>query len=243
MSSLLELPFRQFSIVIVPFVLHPGRQGDHGQVMGIDDVVDVSGEPEREFRHGDEKGFPSPCSRSLHIHGRTAGRLTETAPDILPPFAESFDQAHARRRFSFSEGGRGDRGYLDILSVWPFLQTLHDLDVIELAQFPHGDNFFRLKAELVPPLVHRGHIFFRDVRNLPICEFSWICLHILLRDVETHVNSPSFSKLFKVLFLNTHYIFELMHYRYIIINNIYSAHVPDGGDHCPDNQREDDLRE
>ena len=39
----LQFPLRQFRIVIVPFVLHPGRQGDHGQVMGIHDVIDVSG--------------------------------------------------------------------------------------------------------------------------------------------------------------------------------------------------------
>src|SRR5450759_157153 len=166
--------------------------------MGIDNVVNVPGETKREFSHGNEKGFASSCSRSFHIHGWTAGRLTETTTDPLPSFAEPLDQTHTRCRFSFSEGGWCDRCNLNILSVRPFFQTLHNLDEIEFAQFPHRDNFILLKAKFIPPLIDGGHIFFRYVRNLPICEFSWVCLHILFRYIETHVYyPPASSKLFK----------------------------------------------
>ena len=79
----------QLLVAIISFVLHAGGERHHGQVVGVGDVVDVAGEAERKFRHGDQQGVAAARRRPLHVHGGPAGRLTQAAPHILAPLAQT----------------------------------------------------------------------------------------------------------------------------------------------------------
>ena len=46
---------RKLFIVVVALVLHSGGQGDHGQVVGVHDVVDVAGQTHGELGHGNDQ--------------------------------------------------------------------------------------------------------------------------------------------------------------------------------------------
>ena len=79
----------QLLVAIISFVLHARGERHHGQVVGVGNVVDVAGEAERKLRHGDQQGVPAARRRPLDIHGGPAGRLTQAAPHILAPLAQT----------------------------------------------------------------------------------------------------------------------------------------------------------
>ena len=45
----------QLFVVVVAFMLHAGGQGHHGQVVGVHDVIDIAGQSQRKFGHGDQQ--------------------------------------------------------------------------------------------------------------------------------------------------------------------------------------------
>ncbi len=78
-------------------MLHPGVHGNHCQVVGVHDVVDVTGEAEGELGHRDQQGVAATGSGTLDVHGRAAGGLAQAAADILAPGAEAFDDTERSR--------------------------------------------------------------------------------------------------------------------------------------------------
>jgi len=54
-----------FRIIVVPLVLHPGIQGDHRQVVGIGDIINIACQPQREFGHRDQQSLSPPAAVPL----------------------------------------------------------------------------------------------------------------------------------------------------------------------------------
>ena len=107
----------QLLVGVVSLMLQSGGQGDHGQVVGIHDGVDVAGETQREGGQGNALCQTTAGGRALDVHGRSAGGLADGGAYALADFAQTLYQAHGRGGFTFAQGGRGDGGYIDILSV------------------------------------------------------------------------------------------------------------------------------
>ena len=86
----------QLGVVIVALVLHPGVQRRHGQIVGVHDVVDIAGKPQRELGHGDEQGVAAAGSSALDVHGRPAGGLAQAAAHVFPQPSQSLDETQGR---------------------------------------------------------------------------------------------------------------------------------------------------
>ena len=92
----------------------------------------------------------------------------QSAADIQTQLAETFDQAQGNGGFALAEGGRGDGGDFDELAVGLILQTLHDLDEVDLRGLAVGDDLLGQQAELFPEVVDGGKILLRLFCDLPI---------------------------------------------------------------------------
>jgi hypothetical protein len=75
---------RQLLVIVIAFMLHPGGQGHHGQVVGVHDVVDVAGKAHGELGHGDQQGVAAAGRRALDVHGGAAGGLAQAPPTFMP---------------------------------------------------------------------------------------------------------------------------------------------------------------
>jgi len=62
-------------IAIIALMLHTRIEGDHGEVMGVHNIVDVAGQPKRKLGHRDQKRIAAARRSALDIHGRSTGRL------------------------------------------------------------------------------------------------------------------------------------------------------------------------
>ena len=164
----LEALLGQPLVVVVALVLHTRVQGDHRQVVRVHNVVDIAGQAEGELGHRHQKGVAAAGCRALDVHGRAAGGLTQSAADIQTQLAETFDQAQGNGGFALAEGGRGDGGDFDELAVGLILQTLHDLDEVDLRGLAVGDDLLGQQAELFPEVVDGGKILLRLFCDLPI---------------------------------------------------------------------------
>ena len=164
----LEAALGKSFVAVVALVLHTGIQGDHGQVMGVHDVVDVAGEAQGELGHGHEQRIAAACCGALDIEGGAAGGLTQAAADVLAQLAEAFDQTQRGGGFAFAERSGGDGGDFDELAVRLILQTVHDLDEVKLRGLAVGDDLIRQKAHLLAELFHAGKGLFRFFRDLPV---------------------------------------------------------------------------
>ena len=136
--------------------------------MCVHNIVDVAGQAEREFGHGHQQSVAAACCGTLDIHGRAAGGLTQAAADIFAEFTEAFDQAEGGGGFSFAQRGRGNRRDFNELAVWLILQTVHDLDEVQLRGLTVGDDFIRQQAQLLPEIFDRGERLFRFFCDLPV---------------------------------------------------------------------------
>ena len=168
----LEALLGQPLVVVVALVLHTRVQGDHRQVVRVHNVVDIAGQAEGELGHRHQKGVAAAGRSALDVHGRAAGGLTQRAADIQAQFAETFDQAQGNGGFALAEGGRGDGGDFDELAVGLILQTLHDLDEVDLRGLAVGDDLLGQQAELFPEIIHGGQILFCFLCDLPILVHS-----------------------------------------------------------------------
>ena len=63
---------RKTLVVVIALMLHAGIQGGHAQIVRICNIIDIPGQAEREFRHGNQQGVPPARGGPLHIHGRAA---------------------------------------------------------------------------------------------------------------------------------------------------------------------------
>ena len=189
LEALLCQPF----VIVIALVLHTSGQSDHGKVVGVHDVVDIAGEAQREFGHWHQQGVAAACRGALDVHGRAAGGLTQCAADILAELAEAFDQAKGNGGLALAEGGRGDRGDLDELAVGLILQTLHDLDEVDLRGLAVGNDLLGQQAELLAEIIHGGKCLFCFLSDLPVlvhgrveCDVS-VLVHILaVNEIDCH---------------------------------------------------------
>ena len=101
---------------VVALMLHAGGQRHHGEVVGVHDVVDVAGQPQGEFGHGDQQRVAAAGRRALDVHGGAAGGLPQGAADVLAALAQTFHESDRGRALALAERGRGDGGDLDVLS-------------------------------------------------------------------------------------------------------------------------------
>jgi hypothetical protein len=134
-------------------VLHAGGHGHHGQVVGVHDVVDVAGEAQGEFGHGDQQGVAAAGRGTLDVHGGAAGGLTQGAAHVDAAFAEAFHQAAGGGGFAFTQGGRGNGGDFDVLAVGFVFQSVDDFQEIKFGQPPHGKHFIFLQAQLLAAIL------------------------------------------------------------------------------------------
>ena len=64
--------FLKVGIIVIALMLHSGGQGYHSQVVGIHNIVDVTGQAHREFGHRDQQGVTAAGRGAFYIHGRAA---------------------------------------------------------------------------------------------------------------------------------------------------------------------------
>ena len=155
-------------VVVVALVLHTGSQRDHGEVVGVHDVVDIAGQTKGELGHRHEQGVAAAGRSALDVHRRAAGGLTQGAADILAELAEAFDQAEGNGGLAFAEGSRGDRSDLDELAVGLILQAVHDLDKVNLRGLAVGDDLLREQAKLLAEIIHGRQRLFCFLSDLPV---------------------------------------------------------------------------
>ena len=149
-------------------MLHTGVQGDHGEVVRIRDVVNIAGQTEGKFSHGNQQGIAAAGSGTLDIHRRAAGGLTQTAAHVLSQSAQTFDQTERGGGFTFTEGRGSDGGYFNEFAVWLVLQAIHDLDEVKLRRFAVGNDLVGEQTELFAEFVHGRKGFFCFLSDLPV---------------------------------------------------------------------------
>ena len=164
----LQAALGQLLVVVVTLVLHTGVQGYHSQVMCIDNIVDITGQAQRELGHGDEQSVAAAGSSALHVHGGAAGGLTQAAAYILAQLAQTFNQAQGNGGLAFAQGGGGNCRDFDELAVGLILQTVHDLDEVQLGGLAIGNDFVRQQAQLLTEVVYRGKGLFCFFSDLPV---------------------------------------------------------------------------
>ena len=149
-------------------MLHAGVQRHHGQVVGVHDVVDVTGQAQGELGHGHQQGVAAAGRSALDVHGGAAGGLAQRAADVLADLREALDQAQGDGGFALAQGGGGDGGDLDELAVGLVLQAVHDLDEVKLRGLAVGNDLLGQQAELLPEIIHRGQLLFGIFSDLPV---------------------------------------------------------------------------
>ena len=163
---------------MVALVLHAGVERDHREVVGVGDRVDVAGKPKRKRRERHDLREPSARRAALDVERRAARRLANAADDLLPEFAEAFDEAERRRRLSLAEGGRGDCRDVDVLALPPRAYALKHLCDVDLGKdLAVGRPLVLLKPQL---LCERGggfEILFGSLCDLPVLHLRRIKLH------------------------------------------------------------------
>ena len=168
----LEALLGQPLVVVVALVLHTRVQGDHRQVVRVHNVVDIAGQAEGELGHRHQKGVAAAGRSALDVHGRAAGGLTQCAADVQAQLAEAFDQAQRNSGLAFAERGRGNGSDFDELAVGLILQTLHDLDEVDLRGLAVGDDLLGQQAEFLTEIIDGGQILFCFLCDLPILVHS-----------------------------------------------------------------------
>jgi hypothetical protein len=116
----LQSTFRELLIGVVELVLEAGGEGDHGQVVGAGDGVDIAGEAEGKLGHGDKKGISSARGCSLDVEGGTRGGLADAAAHVLPPPGQALDEAQRGGGLSLTERRGRDSRDFDVLPIRPF---------------------------------------------------------------------------------------------------------------------------
>ena len=164
----LQTDLSETLVVIVSLVLHTGVESYHSEVVSVHDVVDVAGESKGELGHRDEQSVSAACGCSLNVHGRSAGGLAQASAYVLSELAKTFDKTKARGGLTFSERSRSDSRYFNELSVRLVLETLHDLDEVQLRSLSERNDLVREKAHLFSEPFYGREIFFCIFCDLPV---------------------------------------------------------------------------
>ena len=177
-------------------MLHPRGQGDHRQVVGVGDAVDVAGETEGKGGQGNALGKTAARGASLDVEGRTARWLADSAGHLLPPLGQSLDQAHGGRGLALAEGGRGDRRHVDVFAVRLPFQAIEDLQEVHLADMvTHGDQFIPLDSRLFRQPDDGLHVLLGFFSDLPVLQLPWI----QIRNLEHSLSLLFFMDCFSLL--------------------------------------------
>ena len=161
-------PLGQLLVVVVPLVLHPGVQRRHGQIVGVHDVVDVAGQPQRKLRHGNQQRVAAAGRRPLYVHGRPAGGLAQAAAHVLSQPSQSFDQSQRRGGLALTQRRGRDGRHLDVPPVRSVVQPLHNAQEIQLGCLAVGQQLLRPQSQLLPEHLHTRQSLLCRRADLPV---------------------------------------------------------------------------
>ena len=165
----------QLPVVVVPFVLHPGRQGHHGQVVGVGDGVQISGEPDREWGQGNALGEAAAGARPLEVEGGSAAGLTDGARHSLADPGQTLHQSDGGGGLSLSQRGGGNGRDVDVPPAGGAFEPFRDRPVIHLGESPAGGKqFIGSKAQLRTQSVDGLGRPFCRLGQLPACQLRGI---------------------------------------------------------------------
>ncbi|MBA7681918.1 hypothetical protein ES703_90262 [subsurface metagenome] len=121
-------------------MLHPSSKGDHGQVVGIGNIVDVAGKTHRKLGERDKQRITAPSRGSLDVHRWSPRGLADTAADIPAPLAHALHKPAGGGTFPLTQWGGGDGGNLNIFAVRLILEAVNNLHEIKLGDSPVRKN-------------------------------------------------------------------------------------------------------
>ena len=156
-------------------MLQTGSQGNHGQVVGVHDGIDITGETQGEGSQGDTLGQTAAGGRTLDVHGRSTGRLTNGGANVLTDFTQALNQTHGGGGFTFAQGSGGDGGYVDVFTIGFVFQTFQNLAKIDFCNvMTLGKQLFLSQAEFFTNFIDGEHRLFSVFCNLPVSMFGRI---------------------------------------------------------------------
>jgi len=162
----------QARVVVVPLVLHPGRERHHRQVVRVHDGVDVACQPQGKLSQRNALGKTAARGRTLDVHCGPAGRLADAGHDLLVAFAHALQKSHRGGRFALAHGRRRNRGDLNELAVRLVFEPVEHAHVIHLGdEVAVGKQLLLADAQFLGKLVARLHPGFGFFRDLPIGVF------------------------------------------------------------------------
>jgi len=174
----LEIAAGQPGVVVVALVLHPRRQRDHRQVVGVGDAIDVAGQANRDGRQGDALGQSAAGGRALDVERGPAAGLADRPAHALAELSQALDQAERRGGLALAQRGRGDGRDVDVLSGGGILQPSQDLLVVHLGQpVSVGDELVVSQTQLAGELLNRLHVSLGRLGDLPVLHATRIQLH------------------------------------------------------------------
>jgi len=173
-----QVPFGKLLVGVVGLMLHTGGQRHHAQIVGVHDGVNITGQTKGKFGQRNTLGQAPAGSRTLDIHGRPAGGLTDGTDHAFIALAKALHQSHAAGRFSFTQRRRADRGHINIFSIGLIAQTLHNPLKIKLTNIMSvRQELLFFKTKHFSQFIHGFHPAFSFLRDFPIGMFCWIKHH------------------------------------------------------------------
>ena len=133
-------------------VVPPSVDGGRHEIVSCRDGMDIAGEVEIEFLHGNDLGVPAPGRSTLDPEGRTHGRLPDGGNGLLAEHTEPLHQPNGGGGLAFAERGRGDRGDIDVLAGAPAADSLEDVEIDLGGSRPVGNQLLSLDS------VPSGHV-------------------------------------------------------------------------------------
>jgi len=149
--------------------------------MGIHNVINITGQAQREFGKGNHLRVPAACSASLDVHGGSTRWLTNGASCMFSPLAQPFNQTYSGSCFAFTQRGWRDRGNLYIFSVWFLFESFHDLRKSDAPNFAMRNNLIIFKTQFISELPDRFHVLFCSLGNFPVSHSRRVVGHSILR--------------------------------------------------------------
>ncbi len=142
-----ETDLGQACVVVVVFVLHPGGQRDHGQIVGTGDTFDVAGQADGEGNHRYALGEAAAGGGAFDVEGRAAAGLTDAADDALAEFAEALHQADGGGGFALAERGGGDGRNINVAAGRGEAETFQYFGIVDLGHvFRPSAKVHRMQA-------------------------------------------------------------------------------------------------
>ena len=175
-GNALLMPMTEFSLGLTGDINDIMNAHNHSQVVGVHNVVDVAGQTQGELGHRHQQGVTAAGCSTLNVHSGAAGRLTQSTTGVLADVAQTFNQTQRNGGLTFTEGSGGNSGDFNELAVGLILQTVHNLDEVNLGGLAVGDDFFLQQAQLLAEEVNRGQSLLCFFCDLPVSELGGVQL-------------------------------------------------------------------